>query len=220
MKITSATYLTSVVSEDKILTDGVEFAFSGRSNVGKSSFINSLTNVKKLAKTSQTPGRTRMINYFTINNSFKFVDLPGYGYAKAGKENKLMWATLMESYLNDATNLKRVFMLVDLRHPPTDLDFRMLKYLTYTGRRFTIIATKADKIAKSKIAAYVAVIAKKLFVMPNNIIPYSSETGYNKDKILQVIEDDLNEQEEIEEFVEECDENVEELNETISVDED
>ena len=192
MKIQKAEYLTSVVSANNILNEGIEFAFAGRSNVGKSSFINSLLATKKLAKTSSTPGRTRMINYFLVNDQFRFVDLPGYGYHKAGKKNELMWATLMEDYLQYSPCIKRVFMLVDIRHEPTDLDKRMLQYLTYTGRPFSIIATKADKIAKSKISAYVGVIAKKLFVTANNIIPYSSETLLNRDRILDLIQNDIN----------------------------
>ncbi len=192
MKIKEAKFLTSVVNSEKIIQDGIEFAFVGRSNVGKSSFINSILGVKKLARTSSEPGRTRMINYFLINNSFRFVDLPGYGYAKAGKGNKLLWATLMEDYLKKASCLKRVFMLVDIRHKPTELDRRMLEFLTYSGIAFTIVATKADKIAKSKIPAYLQDIAKTLLITTNNIIAYSSETLVNKDKIWQIIEDDLN----------------------------
>lgn len=191
MIIKSAKYLTSVVKKQDLIDEGVEFAFAGRSNVGKSSFINSITNTKKLAKTSSLPGRTRMINYFLINDEFRFVDLPGYGYAKAGKQNKLLWATLMEDYLINATVLKRVFMLVDIRHEPTALDEKMLEFLTYSGTPFVIVATKADKIAKSKIPAYVKVIANKLKITPSQIIPYSSENGFNKEKIYSVIEEDL-----------------------------
>ena len=191
MKILSAEYLTSVVSSDKLLSDGVEFAFVGRSNVGKSSFINSLVGQKKLCKTSSLPGRTRMVNYFLINKEFRFVDLPGYGYAKAGKENKIIWANIMEDYLTKTTCLKRVFMLVDIRIDPTDLDKKMLKYLFYYGIPTTIVATKADKLAKSKISAYVQNVAKKLNVGKDNIIAYSSEINLNKDKILDIIEQDL-----------------------------
>ena len=191
MKILSAEYLTSVVSSDKLLSDGVEFAFVGRSNVGKSSFINSLVGQKKLCKTSSLPGRTRMVNYFLINKEFRFVDLPGYGYAKAGKENKIIWANIMEDYLTKTTCLKRVFMLVDIRIDPTELDKKMLKYLFYYGIPTTIVATKADKLAKSKISAYVQNVAKKLNVGKDNIIAYSSEINLNKDKILDIIEQDL-----------------------------
>lgn len=196
MKISKATYKTSVVSKENLLDDKLEFAFVGRSNVGKSSFINSLTGRKNLAKTSSLPGRTRMINYFDINDSFYFVDLPGYGYHKAGKKNELIWAKLMEQYLSSSTALKRVFMLVDIRHKPTELDERMLKYLSYEGLPFCIVATKCDKIAKSKISAYIDIIAKTLHVTKNNIIAYSSENAMGKDKILEVFENDLEENKE------------------------
>ncbi len=191
MKIESAKYLTSAVKSNDFISDGMEFAFVGRSNVGKSSFINSLLG-KKIARTSSTPGRTRMINYFLINNSFRFVDLPGYGYHKAGKQNILLWSTLMEDYLRECKCLKRVFMLVDIRHKPSDLDKDMLAYLTYNAIPFKIIATKADKIAKSKVGNYVKIIAKELNVMPLNILAYSSETLLNKDKILDIIQNDIN----------------------------
>lgn len=192
MIIKKAEYLTSVVSKDKIIRDGVDFAFVGRSNVGKSSLINSLVNQKKLCKTSSLPGRTRMINYFLINNEFRFVDLPGYGYAKAGKENKLIWANIMEDYLLNTECLKRVFMLVDSRIDPTELDKRMLKFLFYNQIPFTIIATKTDKLPKSKVTNYIQNCAKILGVGKENIIPYSSETSFNRDKILQILDSDLN----------------------------
>lgn len=191
MIIKSATYLTSVVSKDKIINEGMDFAFVGRSNVGKSSLINGLVGQKKLCKTSSQPGRTRMINYFTINNSFRFVDLPGYGYAQAGKEHKLIWANIMEDYLLNSNCLKRVFMLVDSRIEPTELDVKMLKFLFYYQIPTTIIATKCDKLPKSKINVYVQNIAKKLNLGKDNIIPCSSETKINMDKILNIIENDL-----------------------------
>ncbi|MBQ7884880.1 MAG: YihA family ribosome biogenesis GTP-binding protein [Clostridia bacterium] len=191
MKVISAEYLTSVVESSKILQDGVEFAFVGRSNVGKSSFINSLVGQKKLSKISSMPGRTRMINYFLINKLFRFVDLPGYGYAKAGKQNKLIWANIMEDYLTTTSCLKRVFMLVDARIEPTELDLKMFKFLFYYGIPTTIVATKIDKLPKSKIGAYVQSIAKRLNVGKDNIIPYSSETNFNKDKILSILEQDM-----------------------------
>lgn len=191
MIIKSAEYLTSVVSKDKILRDGIDFAFVGRSNVGKSSLINSLVNQKKLCKTSSLPGRTRMINYFLINKEFRLVDLPGYGYAKAGKQNQLIWANIMEDYLLNTNCLKRVFMLIDSRIEPTELDVKMIKFLFYNQIPFTVIATKVDKLPKTKIASYVQKCATKLMIGKGNIIPYSSETGYNREQILKIIEEDL-----------------------------
>lgn len=191
MIIKSAEYLTSVVSKDKILSSGMDFAFVGRSNVGKSSLINSLVGQKKLCKTSSQPGRTRMINYFEINKSFRLVDLPGYGYAQAGKEHKLIWANIMEDYLTNSKCLKRVFMLVDSRIEPTELDVKMLKFLFFYQIPFTVIATKCDKLPKSKISSYLQKIATKLNLGKDNIIAYSSESNLGKEQVLNIIATDL-----------------------------
>lgn len=189
MKIVSAKYLTSVVSEKDILNDELlEFAFVGRSNVGKSSLINALTGVKNLAKTSSTPGLTKMINYFLINNSFKFVDLPGYGYAKTGQKHIANWAGLMEKYLLNSTLLKTVFVLVDSRHEPSELDKMMIEFLNHYQIPYMLIATKVDKLAKSKIPQNLSKIAKTLEVRRELILPFSSETLFGKDKILDYIE--------------------------------
>lgn len=193
MIIKNASYLTSSVSKETIIKDGKEFAFVGRSNVGKSSFINSLVGQKGLCKTSSTPGRTRMINYFSINSGeFRFVDLPGYGYAQAGGKNLDLWSSLMEEYFLKNKALKRVFFLIDIRINPTEQDKQMLKYLSYNGLPFTIVATKADKLPKSKIANFINACAKTLQIGSGNIIAYSSETAFNKDKILEIIGNDLN----------------------------
>ena len=189
MKILSAKYLTSVVSEKDILNDELlEFAFVGRSNVGKSSLINALTGVKNLAKTSSTPGLTKMINYFLINNSFKFVDLPGYGYAKTGQKHIANWAGLMEKYLLNSTLLVTVFVLVDSRHEPSELDKMMIEFLNHYQIPYMLIATKVDKLAKSKIPQNLSKIAKTLEVRRELILPFSSETLFGKDKILDYIE--------------------------------
>ena len=189
MKIVSAKYLTSVVSEKDILNDDLkEFAFVGRSNVGKSSLINALTGVKNLAKTSSTPGLTKMINYFLINNSFKFVDLPGYGYAKTGQKHIANWAGLMEKYLLNSTLLVTVFVLVDSRHEPSELDKMMIEFLNHYQIPYMLIATKVDKLAKSKIPQNLSKIAKTLGVRRELILPFSSETFFGKDKILDYIE--------------------------------
>lgn len=193
MKITSAKYLTSVVEEEKILNDEVpEFAFVGRSNVGKSSFINALTGVKNLAKTSSTPGLTKMINYFLINNSFRFVDLPGYGYAKTGQKHLANWAHLMEKYLVSSTSLKTVFVLVDSRHEPSELDKMMIDFLMHYQIPFIVIATKVDKLAKSKIPQSLSKIAKVLSIRREIVLPFSSVTLFGKDKLLEYIESVVN----------------------------
>lgn len=189
MKIVSAKYLTSVVSEKDILNDDLkEFAFVGRSNVGKSSLINALTGVKNLAKTSSTPGLTKMINYFLINNSFKFVDLPGYGYAKTGQKHIANWAGLMEKYLLNSTLLVTVFVLIDSRHEPSELDKMMIEFLNHYQIPYMLIATKVDKLAKSKIPQSLSKIAKTLGVRRELILPFSSETLFGKEQILEYIE--------------------------------
>ena len=189
MNITSAKYLTSVVKSKEILQDDmVEFAFVGRSNVGKSSLINCITNQKNLAKTSSTPGLTKMINYFDVNNLYRIVDLPGYGYAKTGHKHIANWAGLMEDYLLNSPNLKTVFVLIDCRHKPNELDKMMLEFLNTYQIPYVVVATKVDKLAKSKIPQACAAIAKELGVRREVIFAFSSENGFGKDKLLDYIE--------------------------------
>ncbi|MBR3790572.1 MAG: YihA family ribosome biogenesis GTP-binding protein [Clostridia bacterium] len=185
--IKNAKYLTSAVDKKNFLKDKSEIAFVGRSNVGKSSLINNLVNQKRLAKTSSTAGLTKMVNYFLINENFYFVDLPGYGYSKTGKKHQELWSELIEDYLLLSPNLKLVLMLVDIRHKPSQLDQMMQKFLYCNNIPYRIIATKADKIAKSKIPQYLNEIAKVLQITANNIIPHSSNDGLNKQKILNMI---------------------------------
>lgn len=192
MKIVSANYKTSVVDPKNLLDDGVpEFAFVGRSNVGKSSLINMLTGVNGLAKTSSSPGKTRMVNYFDINNSFRFVDLPGYGYAKVEKSHLDVWSSLMGEYLQLSPQLLTTFVLLDVRHEPTKQDKQMIGFLVYYGLPFMIIATKIDKLAKSKVKPAVNAMAKLLNVRADAIIPTSSETKEGKTKLLTYIENKL-----------------------------
>ncbi len=192
MNIKSAVYKTSVVSGDKILNSGKpEFAFVGRSNVGKSSLINNLTNNKNLAKASSTPGKTKMINYFEINNQFMFVDLPGYGYAKVGKSQLDIWSSLIDVYLKNSNDLQTIFVLLDIRHEPSLQDRQMIEYLVYNNLPFMVIATKADKIAKSKIKSYLNIIVKTLNIREEMIIVSSSQSGLGRGKILNYIENKL-----------------------------
>lgn len=189
MNIKSAKYLTSAVNVSQILKDeAVEFAFVGRSNVGKSSLINALVGQKNLAKTSSTPGLTKMINYFVVNDQFRIVDLPGYGYAKTGQKHIANWAGLMEKYLTMSPNLKTVFVLLDCRHKPSELDKMMLEFLQTYQIPFMLIVTKVDKIAKSKIPQACSQIAKELGVRKEIIMPFSSENGIGKENLLNYIE--------------------------------
>lgn len=192
MKIIQAEYITSAVDQKGLIDDGKsQFAFVGRSNVGKSSLINCLVGQKRLAKTSSTPGLTKMVNYFLINDQFYFVDLPGYGYAKTNHANKKTWARVIETYLIDNQNLRTVFVLLDLRHNPTQLDKEMINFLVFHSIPFKIIATKADKIAKSKIPQASAKLAKELALRQEMISAISSENGYGVKQLLEFVESNL-----------------------------
>lgn len=192
MKIIQAEYITSAVDQKGLIDDGKsQFAFVGRSNVGKSSLINCLVGQKRLAKTSSTPGLTKMVNYFLINDQFYFVDLPGYGYAKTNHANKKTWASVIETYLIDNQNLRTIFVLLDLRHNPTQLDKEMINFLVFHSIPFKIIATKADKIAKSKIPQASTKLAKELALRQEMISAISSENGYGVKQLLEFVESNL-----------------------------
>lgn len=165
-----------------------EIAVAGKSNVGKSSFINFLANHNGLAKTSSTAGKTRLLNYFSVNKGqFILVDLPGYGYARVAKSQKEGWGTLVEGYLSNSTRLKNVFLLVDIRHEPSNLDKQMVAYLFHYDIPFTIIATKADKLSKQQIVKAKKIIATALGMAVGNIIEVSSSKKTGKDEVLKRI---------------------------------
>ncbi len=168
-----------------------EIAVVGRSNVGKSSLINCLTNRQKLAKTSQTPGKTRLINYFLLNNAFYLVDLPGYGYAKRSKDEQKDWGDFIGGYVASGRP-KHLFLLIDIRHEPSAEDRQMFRWTVYSGVPFTLIATKADKLPKSQ-RAIAANRAAKLLGAPPFAIPFSAEESIGKDALLerigQIVED-------------------------------
>jgi GTP-binding protein len=191
--IKKAAFLTScpsfsALSEYQKTCGLSEICVVGRSNVGKSSFLNMLCRQKKLAKTSQEPGRTRLINIFGINGGeFVFVDLPGYGFAKAPEGEKARWGMMIEQYLSQSENLKHVFSLVDIRHEPSPLDKQMLNYLYHYGLPFTVIATKADKLSKPQIAKSVGVISSALAVGRDNIICVSAD-GQGRETVYARIE--------------------------------
>jgi GTP-binding protein len=165
-----------------------DIAFIGRSNVGKSSLVNMLTGVKNLAKVSGTPGKTKLINHFLINDSWYLVDLPGYGYAKASKTEAAGWQSLIEPFLQSDETLKCVCVLVDSRIEPTALDKQMIKYLYYYQIPFIIVATKTDKIAKSKVKPTLNKIANSLGVGVADIYGTSSDTGFGRVELLNKLE--------------------------------
>ena len=166
-----------------------EIAFVGRSNVGKSSFINAFLGRKSLAKTSSKPGKTRTINFYNIDKKFRLVDLPGYGYAKVSKTEKAKWDKLINEYLHDRENLKEVFLLVDIRHEPTALDLQMYEWIIDSGFTGFIIATKYDKIPRGQLQKHIKQIMKKLDVEDEGLIfAYSSETGHNISVINEQVE--------------------------------
>ncbi len=165
-----------------------EIAMVGKSNVGKSSMINRLTNNGKLARTSAEPGKTRLINLFNLNDEIVLVDLPGYGFAKVSRGEKQRWAGMIEGYLAQSANLKRVLMLVDMRHQPTNDDVDMVNYLRHYGIPFTVAATKADKLSRAEKSRSIPVICRTLAVQPWEVIPFSSEDGTGREKLLDLLD--------------------------------
>ena len=166
-----------------------EVAFAGKSNVGKSSLINALMNRKSLARTSAQPGKTQTINFYNINDEIYFVDLPGYGYAKASEEVKAKWGKMIEDYLHKSKQLKAVFLLIDIRHAPGNNDCIMYDWICRQGYKPIIIATKLDKIKRSQVAAQVKLIKNTLKADADTVvIPFSAETKQGREEIYEVID--------------------------------
>jgi len=166
-----------------------EVAFAGKSNVGKSSLINALMNRKSLARTSSQPGKTQTINFYNINDAMYLVDLPGYGYANANVEIKAKWGKMIEKYLHTSTKLKAVFLLIDIRHEPSDNDCLMYEWMVEQGFAPIIIATKMDKISRGAVPRHMQMIANTLKVEPDTImIPFSAETKQGRDDIWELID--------------------------------
>lgn len=177
-------YLTSAVKVEQWPNLGYpEICMSGRSNVGKSSFINTITNRKNLAHVGKTPGKTRMLNFFTIDDKYMLVDVPGYGYASLSGAHLEAFGRMMEEYFNHRENLKAMIQLVDLRHSPTRDDVEMVEYAKAHKIRLVIVATKADKVGKSQRHKQLKMIAEKLDVDMNNIFVFSSLTKEGLEKI-------------------------------------
>ncbi len=165
-----------------------EFAFAGRSNVGKSSLINALVNRKALARASSQPGKTQTINFYHLNDAFYFVDLPGYGYAKTSQELRARWGAMIERYLTTSSQLKLVFLLVDIRHEPSAKDKEMYRWIVYQGFRPIVIATKLDKINRSQLAKQKKLIRTALEMQTEDLlIPFSSETKQGKEELWEII---------------------------------
>ena len=167
-----------------------EVAYAGKSNVGKSSLINGLLNRKSLARTSSQPGKTQTINYYNVNDMLYLVDLPGYGYAKVSEEVREKWGRMIERYLHGSRQLKAVFLLVDIRHAPSENDRTMYQWILYQGYEPVIIATKLDKIKRSQVSRQLKILKEGLEVKPGTkMIPFSAETRQGRDEIWELIED-------------------------------
>ena len=182
--IKNATFITSAARAEQFITpEKPMIAVCGKSNVGKSSFINMLANRKKLAKTSSEPGRTRLVNYFDFGE-FILADLPGYGFARVSKGEKEKWAKTLDAFFRGKAYISHVFMLVDSRHDPTADDVQMMQFLHYHTLPFTVVLTKADKLSKMKLKEHIRAIAADLYLGVENLLATSSETGYGKDDVL------------------------------------
>lgn len=172
--------ITSTLPEN----DKPEVAFAGKSNVGKSSLINALVNRKSFARTSSAPGKTQTINFYNVNESLYLVDLPGYGYAKVSHEIKEKWGKMIERYLKNSKQLKAIFLLIDIRHEPSQNDRNMYEWIVYQGFRPIIIATKLDKINRSQKDKQIKLIKQSLGVLPETlIIPFSAETKQGVEEV-------------------------------------
>jgi len=184
MKITNAEFLISAVSSAQYPKTGYpEIALAGRSNVGKSSFINRLIGRKNLVRTSSKPGKTRTLNYYTINDAFYFVDVPGYGYAKVSKVEREKWGKMMEEYFQQRELLEAVVLVVDGRHKPTADDVQMVEFIRHLDIPLIVVCTKMDKLTPNKQAKAFKELKKVLPEGDYPVIPFSAITGLNKDKV-------------------------------------
>lgn len=169
-----------------------EIAFAGKSNVGKSSLINGLLNRKSLARTSAQPGKTQTINFYNVNKNLYFVDLPGYGYAKVSVEIRAKWGKMIERYLHGSPQLKKVFLLIDIRHVPSENDCMMYDWIVDNGYEPVIICTKLDKIKRSQVQKNLKLIREKLDLVPGTtMIPFSAQTKQGRDEIWNLIDETL-----------------------------
>ncbi len=192
MELKTAEFVTSMAEYGAFPGKGLpQIAVAGKSNVGKSTLINTLCRRNKLAKTSATPGKTRLINIFLLNNAFHLVDLPGYGFAKVDKKEKLRWAGMMERYFTTSQELRHVLCLVDIRHEPTEDDRIMNRFLREMNIPFTVVATKADKISRGARSKHLAPICRALLVQPWEVLCFSGEDGTGRPELLARMEEVL-----------------------------
>ncbi|WP_419881837.1 ribosome biogenesis GTP-binding protein YihA/YsxC [Peribacillus sp. B-H-3] len=184
MKVTSSDIVISAVKPEQYPSEQIpEFALAGRSNVGKSSFINKMINRRNLARTSSKPGKTQTLNFYIINDSLHFVDVPGYGYAKVSKSERAAWGKMIETYFTNREQLRAALLIVDLRHPPTKDDIAMYEFLKHYDLPRIVVATKADKIPKGKWQKHLKVTRETLGLdKEDELILFSGETGEGKEK--------------------------------------
>ena len=189
MNLQKAEFLTSLTDLSELPKDGLpQIAFSGKSNVGKSSVINRVLQRKNFARVGETPGKTIHINFFRIDNRAYFVDLPGYGYAKVAKSEKERWGRLMEAYFSDPTRISLGILIVDARHKPTENDVTMAKYFQGSERPWVVVANKLDKLKKSEVEPNLALIRETLALDPQTpLIPFSAEKGTGREDLLREI---------------------------------
>lgn len=190
MKVKQAEFVLSAAHMSALPSDGLpEIALAGRSNVGKSSLINRLTGRKKLARTSSVPGRTQTLNYYRIDGELYLVDCPGYGYAKVSQQTRRKWGALMERYFRERSTLALVLLIVDVRHPPTADDCTMYEWLAHYRIPRLVVATKADKIGKTRWPSHLATVRKTLGLEPDDrVVLFSAETGTGADELWEMID--------------------------------
>jgi GTP-binding protein len=190
MEVVRAEFITSAVESNQYPADHLPYvALVGKSNVGKSSMINTVTNRSKLAKTSGQPGKTRLVNFYRINNAFYLVDLPGYGFARVSQKEKERWGYMIETFLSSSPNLLGIIQLIDIRHNPTADDMTMLNWIEHYEMPLIILAAKADKLGKTRIKPQIDKIRRKLEIsLDIPIIPFSSKTGQGKEALLKALD--------------------------------
>lgn len=195
MRVNNVSLDAVAVKPAQYPTDGkLEVAFAGKSNVGKSSLINSMVYRKAIARTSQNPGKTRTINFYNVEDKLYFVDLPGYGYAKAPKTEIAKWGKMIENYLLKREELRAIILLIDIRHEPGENDKMMYEWLRHYGYKIIIVATKSDKLKRSQLQKHTSMLRKALNLAKEDIlIPFSSETKSGRDELWEVIENAVSE---------------------------